>query len=114
MDVFNEKSGVEFTAHFSDTLNTPTIPSTVHWRLDCETNGTVIRDWTEVTPTVVTDESGITDVTADIAVPGSLNAIQSSKNARELKTLLVVAAKDTDSEFSQTYQYYVKNLRGRS
>lgn len=113
MDVINERSGVEFTAHFADARDIPTVPVTVHWRLDCESTGTVLQPDTEVTPVTVTDESGIVDVYVTINVPGSLNTIQGNGNWRELKTLLVIAAKDTDGEYSQEYQYYVKNIRGR-
>ena len=113
MDVYNERTGVELNAHFSDALNSPTVPSTVHWRLDCEATGTVLRDWTEVTPVTVQDETGLVDVYATVEVPASLNAIQRSGSARELKTLLISAAKDGDGEYNETYQYYVKNLRGR-
>lgn len=114
MRVLNEKSGLEHRAHFSDTFGAPTIPATVHWRLDCQTTGTVLQDWTEVTPVTVSDETGITDVYALIEIPGALNAIQSDSNPRELKTLLVVAAKDQPSEYSEVLSYYVRNLRGRS
>lgn len=114
MDVFNERNGVEIRFHFSDAADSPTIPATVHWRLDCETTGRVIQGDTEVTPVPVLDETGLIDCYVTVEVPGSLNAIQSNGNARELKTLLVIANKDQDGEYSQAYQYYIKNLRGRS
>ena len=114
MDVYNERNGVEFKAHFADAYDTPTIPSTVHWRLDCETTNTVLQGDTEIAAETLSDESGVVDVFASIEVPGALNAIQNNRNAKELKTLLVIADKGMSSEYSQTYQYYVKNLRGRS
>lgn len=114
MDVFNEKSGVEFTAHFSDTQNSPTIPSTVHWNHWCETNKREVSADALITPVIDSGESGIVDVYASIEVPGWDNALINPNNARELRTILVIADKGLSSEVSQTYQYYVKNLRGRS
>lgn len=113
MDVVKERSGLEFRAEFHDAFNAPTVPVSVHWRLDCETTGNAIVDWTEVTPDITLTEQGITDVFVTINVPSLANAMQKSTNQRELKTLLVVAAKDTDRELPETYQYYVLNLRGR-
>jgi hypothetical protein len=43
-----------------------------------------------------------------------LNAIQSNRNYREKKTLWVVAGKDTEREYSETYEYWVMNRRGRT
>ena len=114
MRTYNERSGVEFRVHFTDSYDAPTIPETAHWRLDCEETGTVLQDWTVATVTTESDETGIVDVYATIEIPSSLNAIQRSNSTKELKTLLVVANKDQSSEFSETLQYYVKNLRGRS
>lgn len=114
MDVINERSGIEVRAFFADAYDVPTVPSTVHWRLDCETTSKEIQGFVEVTPTTITDASGISEVYVSITVPGSLNAIQDNRNWRELKTVLIVANKDQDGEYSEPYQYYVKNLRGRS
>jgi hypothetical protein len=114
MDALNERAGVELQTDFADSFNQPTVPVSVHWRLDCETTGNVLRDWTEITPTVETDESGLSKVYATIDIPGSLNAIQSNRNYREKKTLWVVAGKDTEREYSETYEYWIMNRRGRT
>ena len=114
MLVINEKSGREFTAAFFDAGYNASLPATVHYWLDCETTGTVLIDWTAITPEMGVDANGSDIATATIVIPGSASAIQKSTNRQELKTLLVVSDKDTDGEFSQTYQYYVRNLRGRS
>jgi hypothetical protein len=114
MDVWNEKSGIELDAAFLDSDRRGTIPSSVHWNLHCEDTKRELRGDTEITPTTVVDESGNITCIAHIEVPGSLNAIQSNRNWRERKKLLVIANKGLDSEFSQEYEYYVLNLRGRS
>lgn len=114
MDVYNERTGFELVARPTDTGDNPTVPSTLHWRLDCETTGKELQGWTEVTPTSVLSESGLVDVYATIEVPASLNVIQDSRNWKERKTLLVSAAKDQSGEYNEVYQYDIKNLRGRS
>lgn len=114
MRVYNERSGVEFQAWFESTPGVPTVPTTVHWRLHCVTSDKALQDDTEVTPEIVSDGTGITGVKVTIDVPGSLNAIQNDRNSRELKQLLIIADKDTDREFSETREYYVRNVKGRT
>jgi hypothetical protein len=114
MDIVNEKSGIELDCSFLDSNRLGTVPATVHWNLQCETTGRELRGDTEAVFESSTDEEGNVTATAHIEVPGSLNTIQHNGNWRELKTLLVIANKDRDDEYSQEYQYYVKNLRGRS
>jgi hypothetical protein len=114
MDVYNEKSGVEVDAAFLDNRRRGTIPITVHWNLHCETTKRELQGDTELTPETTVDESGEVTCVVHIEVPGPLNAIQSNSNWRELKKLLVIANKGRDDEYSQEYEYYVKNLRGRT
>jgi len=112
----NERAGLEYDARFFDSAKRPALPATAHWRLDCETTGRVLQDWTELAVQSSTGATGlVTSVFALIEIDGSLNAIQSNKNARELKTLLIVANKDLPREYSVNppYQYYVRNNRGR-
>lgn len=104
---YNERSGVEFTAAFEDVQGTPVIPATAHWRLSCETTGRVMQDWTAVTPNLVTGAV----VQADIVVSGVLMTLCESQNQRELKSLLIVADKDGEREYSEEYQFYVRRVR---
>ena len=113
MHVYNERSGVEFTAHFADANGTPTIPPSIHWNLVCETTGKVLQPDTPADPIIVSDESGLVDCYVAVNIPAAMNAMQ-SWGWRELKTLLVIAAKDQDGEYSQEFQYYVRNVKGRS
>jgi hypothetical protein len=114
VDVYNEKSGVEVDAVILDSRRNGTVPASLHWNLQCDTTERELRGDTAVTPTTTVDESGALTCIARIEVPGSLNAIQHPGNWRELKKLLVIANKGLDDEFSTEYEYYVKNLRGRS
>jgi hypothetical protein len=114
VDVYNERSGIEIDAVFLDNRRNGTIPDTVHWNLQCDATRRELQGDTQVFPVSVVDESGALTCTARIEVSGSLNAIQHPGNWRELKKLLVIANKGLDDEFSTEYEYYVKNLRGRS
>ena len=110
-----ERSGLEFKAEFEDEAHTPTVPTSVHWRLDCLTSGVALADWTEVTPSVVMDGTGtaIAGVYATIDIDGALNVIQDESNKREEKSLMVVSGKDTPREYSETFSYYIRNTGQR-
>jgi len=111
--VYNEHTGVEFTAWFTSNPGVPTLPLSVHYRLRCLTNDLVLQDWTELAPEIIADETGITGVKVVIDVDGALNVLQDSNNRRETKQLQVVAAKDTPREFSKFRDYAVANGGGR-
>jgi hypothetical protein len=111
--VINERSGMEVTAHFLGSEGTPAIPTTVHWRLDNETTGAVVQDWTAVTTTTTaTDALVATDCYAEIVIAGSLHSCASGRRMEQY-TLLVCADKDLTGELSETFSYQVRNLRGR-
>ena len=95
---FHENSGVEFTAEPEDWQGGAALPTTLHWKLSCDTTSKVLQDWTSLT----------TGTSVTIEIPGSLNKIQDRSNQRETKVLLVVADKDTDREYSEEFPYYVK------
>ena len=110
MRVYVEKSGVEFQAWFESNPGTPTVPVSAHWKLYDVTNEKDLQDWTELTPVILQDNGVTSGVRVTIDVPGSLNAIQNSKNSRELKRVIVVAGKDTDREFAETRDYYIRKV----
>lgn len=111
---YNERSGIELDAEFFDANGAATPPNTVHWRLDCDTTRRVLQGDTAEDAVFSVNTDGVDSWTARIEIPGALNAIQSQRNATELKKLLVIANKDTATEYSQEFSYYVKNLRGRN
>jgi hypothetical protein len=113
MLAFNENEGVFARASFTDADGNPSLPTTVHYRLDCGTTFANLIDDTSVTPEVTVNASGQTEVTVEIAIPGSANEIRNNRNAREIKKLLVIANKDQDNEKSLESTYYVRNLQGR-
>jgi hypothetical protein len=112
---YNEKAGVELKARFYEQdQRTPAVPNSIHYRIDCETTNQTLLDWTELSPSTIADAVKLLEVYVEIDIPGSLNAIQKDRNSRELKKVLVVSNKDTASEYSEEYEYYVRNVRGRS
>ena len=111
---YNEKSGVEVIAEFFDANGSYTLPMSVHYRVDCASTRKALLDWTQANAVTTVDLSGQPVYSATIEIPGYVNAIQSNRNRQEVKTVLIVANKDQDAEFSQEYQYTVKNLQGRS
>lgn len=113
MLAYNENVGVECVAFFKDAYGNASLPTTVYYRLDCGATGNTLVDWTFINPTSVVNSSGATEVSAMIEIPGTANAIQNKRNSREVKKLLVVADKDLESEYSQEYQYLVRNIQGR-
>jgi hypothetical protein len=108
MATFLQKSGVEVRFEFRDQSGQPYIPDTAHWRLVDDATDTVHQDWTA--ETVQATYSGVT-LTAAYAVAnisGSVNTIVDSRNSRELKVVTMVADKDTDREFSDEIDYYLR------
>jgi hypothetical protein len=114
MDVVREGDGIELDAAFLDNRRNGSSPESVHWSLYCETTKQELQAPTAVAPEVTVNEDGSVTATARIDVPGGLNAIHNNRNWRELRTLLVTANLGTDRQFTEEYQYYVKNLAGRS
>jgi hypothetical protein len=108
-------TGLEAQAFFEDEgSKEPVLPSTAHWRLYCETTQQALSDFTASTVTQVQDSFGnVSAHTITIDVPGTLNAIQNTRNATEVKALTVVADKDTAREYSEVFRYVVRRNRAR-
>ena len=114
MNVYDEGDGVELRVRLFDASKVrPAVPATVHWRLDCDTTGRQLQDWTDLIVETVTGISGLAQVYVDVDVDGQLNDIQQNGNSSEQKTVQVVADKDTPRQFSGLFTYRVRNRRGR-
>lgn len=112
--VYNERTGVELTARYFNQSG-PTVPVTAHWRLDCQTTGQLLQDWTEVSVVVENGPTGLpVNVYSDIDISSTLNRILRNSNGRETKVVTVSAGKDTDREFNVEYPYVIKNIRSRT
>lgn len=99
----NEGSRCYVKAKFFDKDGNPQIPSSLSWRLDCETTGTTVQDWTTVTPNSV----------VEISVDATLNTIISNRNPVERKVVTFLANADpATAAFTEAQEYDLINLSG--
>lgn len=113
MLVLNEGDGQEFVSEFFDSGGNPTAPGTVEWSFRCLTTDTLLQDWTALPLQTMTESSGRTVYYVAGTIAGPLNAIQQDRNARELKQLQVIANRGESGQYSDVFQYYVRNIKGR-
>lgn len=92
----NEGSRCFVKAKFFDRANIPQIPTSVQYRIDCETTGKNLLDWTFVTP----------DTVIEITVDATSNAIVNRRNPIERKVLTVKANADPPtSAFTEVQEW---------
>jgi hypothetical protein len=99
------KEGSHFTAtaYFrTRSTSSASTPTTIKYRLDCLTSGSVLTDWTSV--------GSASNVS--IAVTGTHNAIQSDANDVEVKQLTVMADEGLATQVRQAMRWRVTNLFG--
>lgn len=97
----HEGSACYATATFKDTGGTATTPSTVRYRVDCETTGEELKGWTTLTAAL----------SVSVTIPGSLNVMQDEKNRKERKSITFEADYGTDNAFKGTQFYDVRNRK---
>ena len=111
----NESSGFALDVSVLDAGGTASQPSTLEWRLLCVSTDATLQNWTAITPTLAYDANGaIIAVTAELSIPGTLNALQTSGLAQEEKAVIVVADRGLATEWSTEGQYFVVRLQARS
>ena len=113
MLVFDENDGQEFTSEFLDSGGNPTAPASVDWSLHCLSTKKVLQDWTALPVQSRVDTSGRTVYYVAGTIGGPLLAIQQDRNSRELKQLQVVANRGQDGQYSNTTQFYIRNIKYR-
>lgn len=89
-----------------DANNALTTPQSLKYRIDCETTGETIRDWT---PVAALSDQTVTVTAAD-------NRIVDDENRKEKRSLVVVIDDDLDTQFvpAAPYQWEVTNVaRGK-
>ncbi len=114
MRLYNERSGVEFDAWFESNPGEPTIPPSVHYRLRNVDADLTLIDTTAVPYEVVSAEGTMTGVKAHIEIPGTVHVLSNTSAKREVFELQVFAGMGTPREYSDTHQYYVVKMGGRS
>lgn len=107
MKTIREGEYLPITVRFQDAQWLPKTPNPIHYRIDCNTTGQVILDWTDLDPSLVA-----TDGTIVVTVTSGQNAIISSDNPMERKELTVEANYGLPNQFVDSYQWNVKNIQG--
>ncbi len=102
MLTIREESRQVFRVEFVDEDRQRFIPDTARYRLDDKDSGTVLVDWTTMTPAL----------TVDITIPASANRILNDCNRYETRVLTIQSDYDTDQQLSDDEEYRVRNLSG--
>jgi hypothetical protein len=98
----NEESAKAVNVRVIGTDGSVVAPTTLKYRLDCRTSGTVLVDWTTVTP----------DATTVIPITADQNRIVNDGNEVEEKLLTAIVDEGLDTQDSQEYGWQVVNLYG--
>jgi hypothetical protein len=99
----NEGSRCFIRAKFFDKTEMPQVPSSVSYRIDCETTGQQVQDWLDVTPAAV----------IEITVTATQNAIISNRNPVERKVVTFKANADPpEAAFTEIQEWDLINLDG--
>lgn len=115
MERVNEKKSVDWVITLIDADGSAAVPTTVEWRLVCSETSTVLQAWTTLTPTITYgDDGNPAETTVSIAIPGSLNAMQTTTKPQERKALIIVADRDLAGEWNKEIEYTVIRLKART
>lgn len=102
-DCWKERSQFVAGVRFRDrAVDDEVTPTNVKYRLDCLTTGQIVLDWTSVTP----------GETVSITVTPTQNAIVNDGNTHERKQLMVAADYGLSTQFIDSIDYEITNLRG--
>lgn len=115
MERVNEKAAVDWVINLLDSAGDAAVPTTVEWRLVCSETGTVLQAWTTLTPTITYgDDGNPSETTVSVAIPGSLNVMQTANKAQERKALIIAADRDAAGEWNKEIEYTVVRLKART
>lgn len=102
-DRWKEQSQIAVGARFRDrAIADEVTPTNVRYRLDCLTTGIEILDWTAVSP----------GETVTVTVTPTQNKIQHDFNRTERKQLMIAADYGLSTQFVESIDWEVTNLRG--
>jgi len=97
----NEGSRCFIKAKFFDRQEVPQIPTSLSYKVQCETTGTILKDWTIVTPATV----------VEVQIDATLNKIVNRTNVIERKVVTFLANADPpESAFTEDQEYDLINL----
>lgn len=101
----NEGSRCFVKAKFFDRKEQPQIPTSLSYRVQCETTGTLLQDWTTVTP----------DTMVEVQIDATLNRIINRRNVIERKVITFLANADPpESAFTEDQFYDLVSLQAFS
>lgn len=100
----NEGTAVELSVARRGDDGSLVTPTSLKYKVDCETSGTAITAWTTLTPASITA----------IAIPATSNAIQDDSNPYEDKVVTVMANAGLSTQEVTEQRYRVENLGGIS
>jgi hypothetical protein len=101
----NEGSRCFIKAKFSDNKEQPQIPTSLSYRVQCETTGTLLQDWLAVTP----------DTVVEVQIDATLNKIVNRRNVIERKVVTFQANADPpESAFTEDQFYDLVSLQAFS
>lgn len=102
-DVLKEGSRLVANVNFRDRTTAAAVsPTNVRYRLDCLSSGAELLGWTAASPSS----------TVTLTITPALNAIQHESSKRETKQLTVAADYGLSTQYIETYEYEIINLRG--
>jgi len=98
----NEGSRCFVKAKFFDRKGMPQIPTSLSFKVQCETTGTVLQDWTSVTP----------DTVVEVQINATLNSIVSRRNTIERRTVTFLCNADPpENAFTEIQQFDLIGLQ---
>ena len=102
MKLVNEKTALTLKASYRGDDGSILTPTTLKYRMDCETTGQSITPWTTLTPAAVTS----------IPISAANNAILDDSNSYEDRSVLVMIDEGLATQEVTEQKYRVKNLGG--
>jgi hypothetical protein len=92
----NEGSRCFVKAKFFDNQERPQIPTSLSYKVQCETTGTLLQDWTSVTP----------GTQVEVQIDATLNSIVNRRNPIERKVVTFLANADPPQSAFTEDQFY--------
>jgi hypothetical protein len=103
LGVVNEESAITVNVQrLDDNSGAVEAPTTLKYRVDCQTTRTALVPWTTVTADVVTV----------VPVSGATNMIQDDRDAEEIKVMTVMTDEGLSTQLTSEYAWSVVNLYG--
>lgn len=100
----NEGTTSYVTAVFKDKAGLPVAPTSAQYRVDCETTGNQIVDWTAIASPASSQE---------IEIDSTLNVIQDEDNSLETHAVTVEGTYGVgDDKVTGKFQFYLVNMHG--